>query len=75
MSDNVVDFDGITKLDLDPDRVLEGAKGQLEAVIVIGYTSDGEEYFASSKADGGTTLWLLERCKKQLLEMPEMFEE
>ena len=75
MSENVVDFGGITKLDLNPDRVLEGAKGQLECVVILGYTNDGVEYFASSKADGGETLWLLERCKKQLLEVPETFGE
>lgn len=66
---NVVGFTGITRLDIDPDRVLGAAAGQLEGVVVLGLTKDGEEeYFASSYADGGTVVWLLERCKKKLLE-------
>ena len=32
---------------------------------------DGEEYFASSIADGGTVLWLIERMKLQLLREVE----
>lgn len=31
----------------------------------------GEEYFASSIADDGTVLWLLERHKKMLFDAPE----
>lgn len=65
----VIPFTGITRLDLDPDRVLEQCKGALEGVVVIGYDAEGAEYFASSYADGGTVLWLLERCKARLLEM------
>lgn len=65
---NVVNFTGITKLDLPPDRILEQAQGTLEGVVILGYTKDGREYFASSYADGGDVLWLLERLKKQLLE-------
>ena len=66
MSDNVIPFNGITSLDIDPDMVLDEAKG-LESVIVIGYTKDGEEYFSSSVADGGEVLWQLERSKLKLL--------
>lgn len=65
----VVEFNGITKIDLQPDRVLNSAVGKLEGVVVIGFTKDGDEYFSSSYADGGTVLWLLERCKKHLLEV------
>ena len=63
----VVDFGGITKLDLSPERVLAMAEGHLEGVVILGYDKDGEEYFASSYADGGEVLWLLERCKIRLL--------
>jgi len=68
---NVVNFTGITKLDLPPDRILEQAKGELEGVVIIGYDKDGKEYFASSYADGGTVLWLMERCKTKLLDVVE----
>lgn len=66
----VVSFDGVTRLDIDPERILESAKGRLSGVVIVGYTKDGdEEYFASSIADGADVLWLLERSKKALLEI------
>lgn len=68
---NVVNINCVTRLDLPPDRVLEAAIGQLDSVVLTGYDKDGNEYFASSVADGGAALWLLERCKKKLLEQVE----
>ena len=65
----VVDIGCVTKLDLPPDRILESAVGELEGVVILGYKKDGSEYFASSYADGGDVLWLLERCKRQLLDV------
>lgn len=62
----VVPIGGVTKLDLDPDAVLENNKGKFEGVVIIGYDKDGVERFASTYADGGTVLWLLERCKQKL---------
>lgn len=67
----VVNLNNITKLDLDPDRVLNGALGKLESVVIAGFDKDGDEYFASSVADGGTALWLLERMKMKLLRVPD----
>lgn len=64
---NVVNFSGVTSLDLDAERVIEAAKGQLKGVVIVGYDQEGEEYFASSYADGGTVLWLVERMKIKLL--------
>lgn len=71
-NDNVIDFDGVTRLDLSPDRVLEKAKGKLEGVVTMGYTKEGDIYFASSYSDGGTVLWLMESCKKMLLEIDDI---
>lgn len=68
---NVHTLSTVTTHDVPADRVLVSAIGQLESTIVIGYNKNGDEYFASSIADGGTTLWLLERFKKALLEMPD----
>ncbi len=66
----VVNFTGITTLDLDPDLILEAAKGKLESVVIVGYgkAADGGqiEYFASSIADGGTIAWLLSRAIRRL---------
>ena len=64
----VIPIGGITKLDLPVDKVLEAAKGELEGAVIMGYTKDGDLYFASTYADGGEVLWLLENCKKKLLE-------
>ncbi len=67
----VIPFKGITKLDLDPDTILENNKGKLEGVVIMGWDKNGNEYFASSYADGGTVLWLVERLKKALLEIAD----
>jgi hypothetical protein len=64
----VINFTGITKLDLPPDRLLEAAVGKLDGCLILGFDSDGDFYAASSYADGGTVLWLMEQCKKRLLE-------
>lgn len=66
---NIVNLNCVTKLDLPADRILESAFGKLESVVVIGYDRDGEEYFASSIADGGAALWLMERLKQKLLNV------
>ena len=71
MTDKIVNFFGVTRLDLPADQILESALGKLKSAIVIGYTSDGEEYFASSIADGGEVVWLIERMKLQLLRVVE----
>ena len=70
MSDNVVEFNSITSLDTPPPRVLAKAAGaKLESCVVVGFKEDGDFYFASSNADGGDVLWLLELAKKKLLEV------
>lgn len=67
-------FSGVTVLDLDPDRVLSSAVGELECVVLIGRTKEGDEYFTSSVADGGDVLWMMERAKKALLEISDEIE-
>lgn len=64
----VINFTGITRLDLPPDRILEGAKGKLKGVLVLGYDENDEFYAASSYADGGVVLWLMEHCKYELMK-------
>jgi len=63
----IIPFRGVTTLDLDPDQVLENAKGEMEGVVLLGWDKAGEMFFASTYADGGTVLWLLEQCKTRLL--------
>lgn len=65
---NVVALGAVTSLDIPPDRILAAALTQgLQQVVIMGYDADGDEYFASSVADGGDVLWLMEKLKIQLL--------
>lgn len=68
---NVIPLGCVTRLDLEPDVILESLKGTLEGFVIVGYSTEGEEVFRSTYADGGTALWLLERCKKMLLDIGE----
>jgi len=66
MSD-IIDFTGITKLDIDPEQMLKATlKEGLDGVVIMGY-KNGEEYFASSYADSHATNYLIDRCKLKLL--------
>lgn len=66
---NVIPLPVITTLDLDAERVLEGAiNSTLQSCIVLGYDADGEFYFASTMADGGEVLWLLEMARLKLMK-------
>lgn len=72
----VVYFPGVTKLDMPAERVLSGALGSdLTAAVVLGWTEDGEFYFASSKADSAEVIYLLERAKFDLLKMEDELVE
>lgn len=67
-NDNVIVLPVVTKLDIPADRILDGAlEDKLDKVVVLGYDMEGEEYFASSIADGGEVIWLIERAKLKLL--------
>jgi hypothetical protein len=58
----------ITRLDVPVDKVLEGAMDHdLKRVIVLGENNTGEIYFASSQADGGDVMWLMECAKHALI--------
>ena len=63
----IIPIGGITKLDLPADRILEAAKGRLEGVVLIGFDKEGSVYAASSYADGGDVMWLLEMCKQKMM--------
>jgi hypothetical protein len=65
---NVIPLGNITRLDLPTDRILENAKGTCtDGVVILGFDAAGELYFASSIADGGAVIWLLEQAKMALL--------
>jgi len=64
MTDNVIPIGGVTKLDLPADKVLEANIGVFESVVIMGYDKDGYEVFATSVADGGYILWLIDICSE-----------
>ena len=64
---NVIPIGGITYQDIDPDEILENAKGTFTDVLVLGMDEDGVACFLSSLGDGGDIIWLLEKCKQHLL--------
>lgn len=67
---DVVELNNITKLDLQPERVIRGAlEKELTDVVIVGWDPDGEFYFSSSIAAGSETLWLLEIARKRLIEI------
>lgn len=67
--DNVIDFTGITKLDLPAEKILSTALTKnLNTVVILGYDEKGNFYFASCKSDGGEVLWLLELAKCKLMK-------
>jgi hypothetical protein len=65
---NVVNFTGVTRLDLPADRIIESAAGKLDHAVVIGWDKAGSFYFASSYAAGPEVLWLLETARRKLLD-------
>ncbi|MBA2125076.1 hypothetical protein DLM45_02395 [Hyphomicrobium methylovorum] len=65
---NVVELNCETTLDIPAERILSKALGsELNTAIVVGYDKDGDLYFASTTADGGTVLWLFEQAKIALM--------
>lgn len=74
MGDNVTPFSGVTRLDMAPDTILGAASGQLESCVVVGFTKDGEFYFASSLADAAEAIFLFERAKYRLMQTVDDLE-
>ena len=63
----VITLNSQTKLNIPADRVLNAAMGELDGAVVMGFDKDDNFYCASSYADGGTVLWLMECLKQQLM--------
>jgi len=64
---DVVKFTGLTTNKIPPNQVLEMARDELEAVVIIGYTHDGNLYIASSD-DLPETILHMEVAKIELLK-------
>lgn len=70
-TDNVIYLDLDTRLPIPPNRVLEGAIGQLKEVVLIGVTKNGEEYLAASDSDPKLMSWLIERAKYKIMKISD----
>ena len=44
----IITFPGLTSLDIEPDEILEQAKGKLQVAIVCGVDADGNQYLICS---------------------------
>lgn len=68
MTAKIIDFPGMTILDLDPKKVLAAVPSEeIENLILIGMTKDGEFYYAGTTSHVPTMLWYLECFKKDCL--------
>jgi len=54
---------------IEPDRILEAAKGNLRDLLIIAFDKDGKEYIAGSSGDLGEVLLMLEYAKKCVMRM------
>ena len=62
---DIIQFPDGTVGDIPVEGVLEGGK-LLQMVCIMGYDSNGNEYFASSSGDMKEINWLLDRYKQFL---------
>jgi len=68
VTDNVIELDCDTTLDIPPDRILSAALGKIDhSLIVIGAREDGSTYMAFSTADAAQVVFMLERAKMDVL--------
>lgn len=64
---NVVRFPGITRLDLPVEQIIDRAReAGLTEVVIIGFDAEGDEFFASSKADGAQVMYHMQRAIHRL---------
>lgn len=58
-----------TTQDIDPNKILEAATGNIREVVLIGTDTEGMFYLASSTGSAGEMLLFLEVAKKKVLEL------
>lgn len=59
----------VTRMDIPVDRVIDSIPRDMAEIVVVGYTADGEFYFATNKANGPDVLWMLQMAAKKILEI------
>lgn len=62
MNDNVIRFPGASTVDIPAESILKDAiEAGLTDVVVMGWTKDGDEYFAGTTSDARTVQFLANR--------------
>ena len=64
---DIINFPGDTRLDIHPDKILEGAVGELVDVLILGYNADGGFDVRSSGTNKADLLMMAERFKFKLM--------
>lgn len=64
---DIISFPGDTRLDIHPDKILDGAIGELVDVLILGYNADGHFEVRSSTTNKNNLLMMAERFKFKLL--------
>jgi hypothetical protein len=66
---DILQFPGMTTVDLPPDDVLEAALGALADCVVIGRTHDGGLWISSSNGRSAEVNYLLDMAKFKFLQV------
>jgi hypothetical protein len=64
---NVTRFPGVTRLDGDPDIMLQDAIGKLKVGLVVGWDKEGNLYFETSSPEGPLVLWLMKLAEQMIV--------
>lgn len=76
MSAEVINFTGVTTLCIDPQRILEAAlKDGMTQVVICGFDTDGNDYFATSEPDAAVAGFHLDRAKWNLMRQVDRMQE
>jgi len=66
---DVVELNTISKLPIPPEKCLQSALDMgLDEVVIAGFDREGNEQFWFSETDAGAILYLLERCRHELMK-------
>lgn len=70
MTAKIIKWPYPSAVDLPPEKILNELPEacEFEGVLVLGFLKNGDEFFASSYADGGDIMWLMELAKYMMLE-------
>jgi len=64
---DIINFPGDTRLDIHPDKILEGAIGELVDVLILGYNANGGFEVRSSGTNKNNLLMMAKRFEFKLM--------